>query len=65
MMAVIFEHRAAAGHVDDHRVDIVGFKCFHVLVGHLSGRFARSGMKMDRSAALLLARHEHVAPVLL
>ncbi len=65
MMAIILEHRAAACHVDDHRIDVAGGKRPHVGVGQFARRLAGAGVKVNRSATDLLARHHDFTAVLL
>ena len=40
MMAVVFEHRPAAGDVDDHGVQLAPVERGEIGVGELAGRFA-------------------------
>ena len=65
MVAVVLEHRAAAGDVVDDRVEAVDRKRGQVLVGELAGRLAGAGVEVDRAAADLRLRHVDVAAVLL
>ena len=65
VMAIILEHRPAAGHVDDHGIDVVEREGVEIGVGKLSRRFILSGMEMDGAATRLFLRHDHVAAVLL
>ena len=63
VMAVVFEHRTAAGDVDDHPIDVV--EGGDIGIGESSSRLARTGMQVNRPAALLRARNDDVATVLL
>jgi hypothetical protein len=65
VMAVVLEHAAAAGDVDEDRIDPVRVKGGDVLVGQLPRRLARPGVEMDRPAAALSLRHDDVATVFL
>ena len=65
MMAVIFEHRSATGHVHDHGVEIAIIEGGQIRVGKFAGRRARAGVEMNRPAAALSARNEHIAAVFL
>src|SRR4051812_13663809 len=65
MMAVVLQHRAAAGDVIDDGVESLRRKRRQVLVGEIAGRFARAGVKMNSAAARLGAWNVNIASVLL
>ena len=65
VVAVVFEHRPAAGDVVDDRVEPVGLESGAVLVGELACRLARAGVEVNRPAADLRWRHVDVAAVVL
>ena len=64
-VAVIFQHRATAGDVDDDGIDVVDVERGGVLLSELQGRFAGSAVIVDRSAADLIARHDNLTAVVL
>ena len=65
VVAVLFEHGTATGHVDHHGVHVQRGEGFQVPVGQLSGRFTLAAVIVDRSAADLVLRDDYVAPVML
>ena len=64
-VGVILEHRAAAGGVDDDRVDVLRPERGHVPPGQLERRLLDARVVMDRAAADLAARDHDLAAVLL
>src|SRR5262245_18712124 len=61
VMAIILQHRSTAGHVDDDRVHVLAIIGREVRVSHDAGQWLVARMEMDRAAADLPARHDHVA----
>ena len=64
-VGVVLEHRAAAGGVDDDRVDARRAERGHVLPGQLQRRLLDARVVMDRAATRLAAGDHHLASVLL
>ena len=65
VQAVLLHHRPAARVVDHDRIVAVELEGNQIGVGHPPGAAAVAGVEMDRPAAALLGRNEHVAAVLL
>ena len=64
-VGVVLEHRAAAGGVDDDRVELVGVERREVLPGEVERRALDARVVVDRPAADLAARDDDLAAVLL
>ena len=64
-VGVVLEHRAAAGGVDDDRVELVGVEGREVPPGEGQGGLLDPRVVMDRAAADLPARDDDLAAVLL
>src|SRR6516165_4202414 len=70
-MAIVFQHGAATGSVDDDRIDSIHLLAEYVGKGctirlsKLPGWNFLAGMIMDGAAAMLVAGHQHFATVVL
>src|SRR5690606_15264352 len=64
-VAVIPEHRPAAGGVDDDGVELLDREGGEILAGEVERRLLAARMVMDRPAARLAGRDHDLAPVLL
>ena len=65
MMSVVFQHGPTAGYIRDDGIDVLDIERGQIRIGKAASRFGAPGMEVNRPAAALRPRHEHVAAILL